>query len=137
MTKFDLKKLKDLNKEIEILQKQMRNITVQPKTVTDCVKGSLACFPYSEQTIRITGVDVEGYERKVVRIRRAMAKKLQEVMQQVEEINRYIESVEDCEIRNILRLRYVDCLTWEEIEEVLHMNKRTAQRKFRKWWDKN
>lgn len=137
MTKFDLKKLKSLKKEIEILQQQLDKIKIQPKLVSDSVKGSMIRFPYTEHTITITGIDTEGYSQKVHRIRRALAKKMKEALALVDEINQYIDSVEDPETRNILRLRYVDCMTWEEIAEELHMCERTVRRKFQKWWNSN
>jgi len=137
MTKFDLKKLKDLNKEIEILNRQMANIHVKANIATDKVKGSSPYFPYVEHCIKITGVDVAGYERKVARIRKSLAKRIHEALDKKAEILEYINAVEDIEVRNILTLRYSECMTWEDIEVELHIHKRTAQRKFRKWWDEN
>lgn len=137
MTKFDLKKLKDLNKEIEILNRQMAmaNVYVKANMVSDTVNGSSPYFPYVEHCIKITGVDVDGYERKVAFIRRSIARKIDEKMEQVAAINEYIESVQDGEMRNILRLRYMECMTWEEIGKELSMNERTAKRKYRRWWE--
>jgi len=137
MTKFDLKKLKDINKEILILQRQMTDIQVKANIVSDTVKGSSPRFPFTEHVIKVSGVDVDGYDRKVARIRRTIIKKLHEALDKKAEIIEYIETVEDIEVRNILMLRYSECLTWEKIEDTLHMHKRTAQRKFRKWWDEN
>lgn len=137
MTKHDLKKLKAIKKEIEILQKQLDKIKIQPRLVSDSVKGSMIRFPYTERTITITGIDTEGYSQKVHRIRRALAKKMKEALALVDEINQYIDSIQDPEIRNILRLRYVNCMTLEEIAEELHMCERTVRRKFQKWWNSN
>jgi len=137
MTKFDLKKLKDLNKEILILQRQMINIEVKTNIISDTVKGSSPRFPFTEHVIKVSGVDVAGYERKVARIHKSLAKRIREALDKKAEILEYIEDVEDGEVRNILTLRYSECMTWEEIENMLHMHKRTAQRKFRKWWDEN
>lgn len=135
MTKFDLKKLKDLNKEIEILNRQMDNIHVKANIATDKVKGSSPYFPYVEHCIKITGVDVAGYERKVARIRKSLAKRIHEAMDKKAEILEYINAVEDIEVRNILTLRYSECLTWEEIAGVLHMSERTVRRKYQRWWE--
>lgn len=137
MTKKDLSKLKDLNKEILILQRQMTDIQVKANIVSDTVKCSSPRFPFTEHCIKVSGVDVYGYDRKVARIRRNIIKKLHEALDKKAETLEYIETVEDIEVRNILMLRYSECLTWEKIEDTLHMHKRTAQRKFRKWWDEN
>lgn len=135
MTKFDLKKLKDINKEILILQRQMINIEVKTNIVSDTVKCSSPRFPFTEHVIKVSGVDVDGYDRKVARIRGAIIKKLHEAMDKKAEIIEYIETVEDVEVRNILTLRYSECLTWEEIAGVLHMSERTVRRKYQRWWE--
>lgn len=135
MTKKDLSKLKDLNKEILILQRQMTDIQVKANIVSDTVKCSSPRFPFTEHCIKVTGVDVDGYDRKVARIRRAIIKKLHEALDKKAEIIEYIETVEDIEVRNILMLRYSECLTWEDIGNVMSMDERTARRKFMKWWE--
>lgn len=135
MTKHELKKLKDINKEIEILKKQLNNIQVEADMISDTVKGSSPHFPYVEHSIKVTGVDVDEYDRKVARIRRAIIKKLHEALDKKAEILEYIDTVEDIEVRNILMLRYSECLTWEDIGNVMSMDERTARRKFMKWWE--
>jgi DNA-binding transcriptional regulator YiaG len=135
MTKFDLKKLKDLNKEILILQRQMINIEVKTNIISDTVKGSSPRFPFTEHVIKVSGVDVAGYERKVARIHKSLAKRIREALDKKAEILEYIEAVNDIEIRNILTLRYSECLTWEEIAGVLHMSERTVRRKYQRWWE--
>ncbi len=135
MTKHDLRKLKDLNKEIEILKKQLNNIQVEEKYVSDTVVGSSPIFPFTERVFGISGIDTASYERKVTRIRKAIAKRLNEALDKKAEILEYIEAVEDIEVRNILTLRYSECLTWEEIGNEMSMDERTARRKYRRWWD--
>jgi DNA-directed RNA polymerase specialized sigma subunit len=137
LTKFDLRKLKDLNREIEILKKQMDNITVKTNMVSDTVTGSSPFFPFCEHTIKITGIDIEGYERKVNRIRKEQQKRIDELLNKVKEIKDFISQEPDSEMRAILECRYVDCLTWGEIAEEMHMCERTVRRKHRKWWDEN
>lgn len=137
MDKRQLSELKNLNKEIEFLKKQIMSISVEPEHTTDTVKGSSIEFPYTQHSIKISGIDWETYERKVNRLRRQYQRKIDELMDKAAEINEYIASVPDSEVRMILQCRYVNGLTWEEIEEATGINERTARRKFRKWWDEN
>ena len=58
-------------------------------------------------------------------------------MDKVTEINEYIASVEDSETRMILQCKYVNGMTWEEMEEELGISKRTLHRRYRKWWENN
>lgn len=139
MTKKELSQIKNLNKEIVLLKKQIENIEtlINPEITTDIVKGSSPQFPYIEHTIKITGIDYNGYDKKVKRLRRQLQNRLNELMDKVAEANEYIAAIEDAEIRMILQCRYINGLTWDEIEKELYMSKRTAQIKLKKWWDEN
>jgi hypothetical protein len=48
-------------------------------------------------------------------------------------LERFIASIEDAEMRLIIRLRHVNSLTWEEIGEEIHADRRTASRKYYKF----
>jgi len=139
VTKKELSQIKNLNKEIVLLKKQIENIEalINPEITTDIVKGSSPQFPYIEHTIKITGIDYNGYDKKVKRLRRQLQNRLNELMDKVAEANEYIAAIEDAEIRVILQCRYINGLTWDEIEKELYMSKRTAQIKLKKWWDEN
>lgn len=49
------------------------------------------------------------------------------------EIERYIETVEDSEIRHIMRLRFLDLKDWSTIGEEINCDRTTAARKLRKF----
>lgn len=137
MDKRELSELKKINKEIEFLKKQILSISVTPEITTDSVKGSSIDYPYIQHSIKISGIDWKSYDAKVNRLRRQYQRKLDELMDKAAEINEYIASVPDPEVRMILQCRYINGLTWEEVEEETGINERTARRKFRKWWDEN
>jgi hypothetical protein len=113
MKKEQLKQLRHLKNEIRLLQKQIAELDY-PVT-SDVVKGSMTEFPYIEQHIRITGIDEEGYKRRLNRLKRKLKRKLDELMDLVEEANEYINGIDDSLIRQILSLRYVNGLTWEQV----------------------
>ena len=52
------------------------------------------------------------------------------------EIERYIEGVEDSEIRQIMRHRFLDLMDWSSIGEELHCDRTTVARKLRNYLDK-
>ena len=135
MTKFDLSKLKDMHKEIELLQRQIDDAYMKADKVYDTVKGSSPKLPFQERVIRVSGVDWHSYDRKVAGIKRKLQRRVDDLMEQAAEINEFISALPDVEVRMILQLKYVNGLTWEEIEVELGMSERTARRKFRKWWD--
>ena len=49
------------------------------------------------------------------------------------EIERYIETVDDSEIRHIMRLRFLDLKDWSTIGEEIKCDRTTAARKLRKY----
>lgn len=49
------------------------------------------------------------------------------------EIERYIETVEDIEIRHIMRLRFLDLKKWREIDTIMLCGKDYAKKKYYKY----
>lgn len=49
------------------------------------------------------------------------------------EIERYIESVEDSEIRQIMRFRFLDLMNWYQIAEELNYERTTVSKKLRQY----
>jgi len=117
MTKKELKQLRYLNKEIELLQKQIANAEylVEKNMAHDVVEGSNPVWPYQAKTFHIEGIAVPEYERRVKRLRKKLQRRLNELMDKREEIEEYIETVPDSLIRQIITLRYVNGLSWKQI----------------------
>lgn len=113
MNKEKLSQLYHLEKEIELLKRQIADMDY--KIVTDSVKGSDTCFPYVQHTITIKGIDYGEYEQKEARLKRQLQRRLDEYMDTAAEINEYIASIKDSEMRQILSLRYINNLTWQQI----------------------
>lgn len=137
MNKSELSQIKYIGREIEQLKRQLEDVEyqVETKTVTDSVTGSLPSFPYVQHVIMITGVDVEGYDRKAERLKRSLERRIQELLDKVAEANEYIATIPDSETRIILQYRFINGLTWEQLEAETGISETTAKRKFRKWRD--
>lgn len=121
MTKNDLQQLIPIKKEIESLERQIDRVemSVEHDVVTDSVVGSSPSFPYTQHSVKITGVDIKGYDKKVKMLRARLLKRKEELINQQYEMNKYIESIEDSEIRTILTLRYIEGLSWQQIADKL------------------
>jgi DNA-directed RNA polymerase specialized sigma subunit len=119
MNKRELSQLNKLQTEIEELKKKLKNpeFLVEPKITTDSVKGSMPEYPYVEHTIKIEGIDYSGYNRAVNKIKKQLQEKLDELEKVLESMFDYIYSLPDSEMRQILTLRYIDGLTWQEVAE--------------------
>ena len=137
MNKSELVQLKHLKKEIDMLKRQIddADYAVESRTTSDSVVGSSPVFPYTLHTIKIHGVDISGYEKKVKRLRNQLKRRMDALMDRVDEANDYIASVPDSELRQVLQYRYINGLTWEQIEVNGGIPMTTAKRKFRRWRD--
>lgn len=62
------------------------------------------------------------------KIRKKWQKKLYEAQGLLISIEVWMDSVEDPEVKQIVRLKYVDGLTWEEVSKEMFVSKTTVQR---------
>ncbi|NFM30658.1 RNA polymerase subunit sigma-24 [Clostridium botulinum] len=113
MNKEELKQLRYIKTEIESIKKQLSDLDYT--VATDKVRGSSSHFPYVQRSFTITGVDYEEYNRKAERLRRKLNKRIKELIDLVEKTNEFIEDIEDSLTRQIISLRYINGLTWEEV----------------------
>lgn len=121
MTKKELSQLKYLNREIELLKKQIEEAeyAIKMYTVSDMVSGSNPVWPYQLRTFHIEGVDIPEYEMRVKRLRNKLKRRLEELLEKREELEEYISKIEDSELRMIFTLRYINGLSWRQIAEHL------------------
>ncbi|AJD32897.1 RNA polymerase subunit sigma-24 [Clostridium sporogenes] len=113
MDKEQLKQLRYLKTEIEAIKKQIDNL--EYTMAIDKVRGSSSHFPYVQRSFTIEGVNYEEYNRKTIRLRKKLSRRISELMDLVEETNEFIEGIEDSLTRQIISLRYINGLTWEEV----------------------
>jgi hypothetical protein len=120
MTKEQLKQIRQLKNEIELLKAQIQEI--EHTITTDTVKGSDTSFPYSSHSIMIRGIDEDDYNRKVRRYQKRIRKRVHELVELLEVTNEYIEGINDSMIRQIIILRYVNGLGWKDVATKLGGN---------------
>lgn len=113
MNKEQLKQLRYLKNEIDILKEQITNLDYT--IATDSVRGSDNEFPYTERSFTITGIDYEDYNRKMRRLQRKLNRRIDELVDLVEETCEYIDNIDDSLIRQIITLRYVNGLSWNQV----------------------
>ena len=137
MDKRELYQIKGIMGEIKHYKRELESAEyhVNTKMAADTVTGSSPVYPYIKHVVTIKGVDEKDYWRQVKRLRNRLKRRVDELMNKVAEAEEYIASIPDSETRLILRCRFVNGLTWEQIENEMHMSVATAKRKFRKWRD--
>jgi DNA-directed RNA polymerase specialized sigma subunit len=131
MTREELSRLRNLQKEFDIIRREIDATTEE--YVADKVTGSTTYHPYIFTSFRIEGYDSEGYNGKLMRLERRLKRKLEEIMDERERLEEYIESVNDDITRMILRLRYINGLGWNQIGNELGYSERQVRRKHAQW----
>lgn len=126
MTIKELSQLYNLNREIELADKEIDKIETALQKMQSAyattVKGSAPSFPYVQHTISIGGIHVSARNKKEYYQKRAELqdlKRLKELKQEqcfVEygRLLRYIADVPDSLTRMGLELRFVNGLTWPQ-----------------------
>jgi hypothetical protein len=107
MTKQELSQLYYLNREIEQLKSRL--------TELDCIATSTSS--------RITGMPhasgisdkVGKYAAEIADLKELLDLNLKKCFYELNRLNRYIESIEDSQIRMIISLRYINGLSWQQV----------------------
>lgn len=129
MDKQQLSRLKKLNKEAEIIRKEIDQLKFKPREyVADTVKDYRTGYPV---TIVIEGYGDEEYVKANDRLYSRLAQKLREIQREREQIENYLEEVEDPEMRVLLRLRYINGLTQEQIADEMNYSLSTIKRRLK------
>lgn len=128
MTKDRLKKLRALVKEAEHLQSQYIDAICFPKEqVVDSYKDYSTGFPHTKS---ISGYGDSAY----VDVRQKLYEKQRQIQQEIAFLEDWLDRVEDPELRDILRLQYINGLTQEQIAVELGYSERTIRRKLCEFW---
>jgi len=111
MDKNQLRQLRHLKSEIRLLKQQIDNM--ESEIVTDRVRGSDVEHPYIEKTYIIRGLAYD--RRKIKRLKEKLQRRVDDLIDLVVEINEYIETIDDSLLRQIITLRHVNGLTWDQV----------------------
>lgn len=129
MGKELLSQYADLQAEIEDLQLRIRKTECQIKrlqaggTVLDSVRGTRKDGTIGN--IRIEGFPVICLDEKLDRLNRysiQLQDSEKHAMELVSQIEEYINSIEDCRIRRIIRYRFIDKLSWNAVADKMGGN---------------
>lgn len=128
MKKSRLKKLRALIKEAEHLQSQYMDAICFPKEfVQDSANDYRTGQPHP--------ISISGYgDSSYVDIRQRLYEKQRQIQAEIAFLENWLDSVEDPELRDILRLQYVNGLTQEEIAVELGYSVITIKRRLRDFW---
>ena len=121
----NLNKLCWLKREVKQIEEQIRELTI------------LSAFEMSGMpSSNSVSSPVEQFYNRLDKLRTKLAKAKGKVAKEMERLESYIEAVEDAEIRVLARMRYIDCMKYEDIGDEVHMDRRTVSRKLENYFGK-
>jgi len=124
MNKKQLESLKPIKVEIKSLTREIEN---WPEGI---VSDFYYDYPNGQKRVRpLVGLADCSH------LRRDLKAKLDELQQAVAEMEEYLDTVEDEEMRAILRLKYRNGLTLEQIGNELGYDKSAISRKLKAHWE--
>lgn len=120
MTKNVLTQYDDLLRELKEVEQRIRNVKAEIKRiedegeVTDMVSGGYGGI----QRFTIRGYPLPQYQRKkaLLRHREITLNALKnEVEETVNDVQEFINGIEDSHVRRVISMRYIDGMTWRQI----------------------
>lgn len=127
MTINELSKLSAIQSEIHLIKREIENTDL--KFMQDRVTGSSREFPYCKRSFTVQGYDYDSYYCKLNRLQKKLERKLDELMDEKDRILDYINTVDDSIMRQILMLKYINGMTWEQIGREIGYSSRSIRRK--------
>ena len=115
MTLKQLEQYRDLAKEIKMLERKISDLESRPGSfVADSVIGSSPCIPFQPHAITIQGYGNQ-YQDKINTLRTKYATRKKALVGQLEEIETFIDGLEDSRLRQIIEYRYIKGMPWNVV----------------------
>jgi DNA-directed RNA polymerase specialized sigma subunit len=120
--------MRGLNK-LYYLKIDIENIKEEIKSLPTISSPQITGMPHG------TGVSnpIESYFLKKEKLIKKLNLKIEKYTEELLRIEDIIDRIDDEEIRAIARMRFVQCLTWEEIGERVHLERTTCSKKLKKY----
>lgn len=135
MNKEELSKIAVIQTEIEVIKRQISEADCS--YTADRVRGSSSVFPYVERSFSIKGYDIDSYYTKLNRLQNKLKRKLDELMDERDRVMDFINTVSDSVLRQILILKYINGMTWEQIGAEIGYSARSIRRKHASFFQQN
>ena len=117
-----LNKLYYLKIDIENIKEEIRSLpTISSPQITGMPHGTDVSNP------------IENYFLKKEALIEKLNQKTEKYIEELLRIEEVIERIDDEEVRAIARMRFVQCMKWEEIGEKIHLDRTNCARKLKKY----
>ena len=113
----------------EDLQKRLDKLENKPlKTVIDSVQGSSISYPYIQHQCTIEGVEYPKESKLKKKLRKLIRENKRIIDKKIINLEYELKKVEDSDIRQIIRYKYEDNLSWVQIMFKMKYNSESTAR---------
>lgn len=123
--------LRELSRYSKI-KNEIRNLEERIETLSNSILSS-STIDGMPLNISYSASKVESLAEKLIYLKEMLERKKLELYQEMIEIEDYLDNVEDNEIRVIIRSKYIDNKTWEEVGREIHCDRSTAYYKLKRY----
>jgi hypothetical protein len=117
-----LNKLYYLKIDIENIKEEIRSLpTISSPQLTGMPHGTGVSNP------------IESYVLKKEALIEKLNQKIEKYTDELIRIEGVIERIDDIEVRAIARMRFIQCMKWEDIGEKIHLDRTNCARKLKKY----
>ena len=116
------------------LKQQIESIKLQINEINNTILGSVAItdMPTNSQSV---SSPVELIISKKEKLERKMNRKIFDLLKQVKIIEDFIDTIDDERVKVIIRYRFIELKSWEEIGNLLHFDRTTPYYILKKYLD--
>ena len=120
--------MKGLNK-LYYLKIDIENIKDEIKSLPIISSPSMSGMPHGSDL----SSPVESYCLKKEKLLEKLNAKIEKYTEELIRIEEIIDNIEDVEIRAIARMRFIQCMKWEDIGEKIYLDRTNCARKLKKY----
>lgn len=131
MTRKDLENLRDCKIAVKVLTEEIHK--AEAHKVCDCVIGSRPAIPYDAHVIVVKGVSME----RIDKLREKMERRCKDLQDMIEEVESWIDTIDDPLMQTIIRLYYRNGLTHEEIGTAVGYTRSRVTQMLSDFWTRN
>lgn len=124
--------IKDVRRRIDVLEEQIAKFEQNGYSEADLVKGGAGGI----QTFKIEGFPYEKYSKKKTLLysRKAILESMEyDLLEMTNDVETYIASVNNSEMRRILTMRFINNMNFEQIGKILGYDRTSISKKIDKF----
>jgi len=123
MIREELNELYWLNKEIEDLQHRLQELEETGGIGSAKIDNEIHSMSEKNSP-------VERLAIKKIQLQNRIHETMLLILEEKEKIEKFIETIPDSKLRTIVRLRNIDLMTWEEIGNIMGLDRKTVSNKY-------